>query len=351
MDLMPSADQEEISSTVAAFLADRLPPTPVAQLTTMTPSTESPEIDPAVWRECAELGWFGLGVPEAAGGVGFGLVEEMLLFRELGRGVAPGPFLPVVLAVHVAVASGDGELARRLMAGEDLVALGTPVGPVSIGAAVTAKRLSIAHAEGARYVLVCDSGGAAILDLADCHPVPVDSVERTVSVADGHAVAAPSIAWVAADTAPIHDRALVLAAACATGVAEAAVACAVAYAGQRIQFGKPIGVNQAIKHRCADMAVLADGAFAQASYAAIAVNDGLPGASLEAATAKYAADEAARIGSEGAVQIHGAIGFTSETLPHRYVYRSHLLARCVASRAALLDRIVGRSAESGDQGQ
>jgi alkylation response protein AidB-like acyl-CoA dehydrogenase len=61
----------------------------------------------------------------------------------------------------------------------------------------------------------------------------------------------------------------------------------------------------------------------------------------EAAIAKYAADEAARLNAEGAVQIHGAIGFTSEATPHRYVYRAHLLARCLSSRAALLDRVVG----------
>ena len=95
---------------------------------------------------------------------------------------------------------------------------------------------------------------------------------------------------------------------------EAALAVSVEYARQRGQFGRPIGVNQAIKHRCADMAVRCEGAFAQAT----------------------------RLNIEGAVQIHGAMGFTNEATPHRYVNRGHLLAPCLADRAALLDRSVGR---------
>ena len=59
------------------------------------------EIDPSVWRECADLGWLSLGLAEQDGGVGYGLAEEAVLFRELGRGLAPGGFLPGVLAAHV----------------------------------------------------------------------------------------------------------------------------------------------------------------------------------------------------------------------------------------------------------
>jgi alkylation response protein AidB-like acyl-CoA dehydrogenase len=116
----------------------------------------------------------------------------------------------------------------------------------------------------------------------------------------------------------------------------------VQYAKDREQFGKPIGAFQAIKHRCADMAVRAEGAFAQAGYAALAVRDGLVGADVEAAIAKYHADEAARLNAEAAVHIHGAMGTTNEATPHRFVHRAHLLAHCLSTRAELLDRIVGR---------
>ena len=337
MELMPSAEHDEIVDTVRSFLSARIPVTGRGDRHV----TVGPEIDPALWRECADLGWLGLGLPEAAGGVGYGLVEEMLLFRELGRGVVPGHFLPGVLGAHVAAAAGDLDLAAAIVYGATLVALGTTIGPANIGRSVTGE-LSVVHTERAELVVVCNEHVASLIRLDDCAIEPVDPVEGSVSVGRGRADVVDAQAWVTAATEPVYLRGLVLAAASATGVAEAALALAVQHAGQRIQFGKPIGVNQAIKHWCADMAVSAEGAFAQACFAAIAVRDGLPEAATEASIAKYHADEAARLNSEGCVQIHGAMGFTSEALPHRYVYRAHLLGRCLATRPNLLDRIVQR---------
>ncbi len=337
MDLMPSAEHDEIAATVRSLLGERVPVTGRGHQHVVV----GHEISPELWSECAELGWLGLGLPEAFGGVGYGLVEEMMLFRELGRGVAPGPFLPGVLAAHLAAGAGHSDLARQIVTGEVLIALGTPIGLATVGTTVTAA-LSIAHTDRAALVLVCDDGAAALVPAEACAIRPVDPVEGSVTIGRGHADRVPAVAWVDASTEPVFLRGLVLAAAAATGVAEGAMAVAVEYACQRVQFGRPIGVNQAIKHRCADMAVRCEGAFAQVSYAAVAISDGLPGAAVEAATAKYFADEATRLNTEGAVQIHGAMGFTSEAIPHRYVYRGHLLARCLADRATLLDRIVGR---------
>jgi alkylation response protein AidB-like acyl-CoA dehydrogenase len=336
MDLMPSDDQLEIAATVAAFLADRLPVTGRGSHHVVS----GPEIDPEIWRTCAGLGWLALGLGEEHGGVGFGPAEEIMLFRELGRGVAPGPFLPGVLAAHLAACVGDAALTESITSGVAKVALGTPVRPASIGAIVDAE-VSVVHTDGAEFVLVAGAGAAALVPAAACGIAPIDPVAGSTTTGRGRIEGVDAVAWADAGACPVYDRGLVLAAASATGVAEAALALAVGYAGQRVQFGKPIGVNQAIKHRCADMAVAADGAFAQVCYSALAVGDRMPGSSVEAAIAKYAADEAARIACEGAVQIHGAMGFTSEATPHRYVYRAHLLARCLASRAALLDRIVG----------
>ena len=338
MELMPSAEHDEIVDTVRSFLAARIPVLGRGR----DHVTDGAEIDPGLWRECAALGWLGLGLPESAGGVGYGLVEEMLLFRELGRGVVPGHFLPGVLGAHVAAAAGDLDLAAAIVSGETLVALGTTIGPANIGRSVTGE-LSVVHTERAELVVVCNEHVASLVRFADCTIEPVDPVEGSITVGRGRADVVDAVAWVDRRRPSRSSCAgLVLAAAAATGVAEAALALAVQHAGQRVQFGKPIGVNQAIKHWCADMAVSAEGAFAQACYAAVAVRDGLPGAAIEAAIAKYHADEAARLNSEGCVQIHGAMGFTSEALPHRYVYRAHLLGRCLATRANLLDRIVQR---------
>ena len=338
MDLMPSAEQDEIVDTVRSFLAARIPVTGRGH----DHVTVGAEIDPTLWRECAELGWLGLGLPEAAGGVGYGLVEEMLLFRELGpRRRARS--LPARCARRARGRGGRrprprcGDRVRRRRWWPSAPRSGRP----NIGRSVTGE-LSVVHTERAELVVVCNEHVASLIRLDDCTIEPVDPVEGSVSVGRGRADVVDAVAWVAAATEPVFLRGLVLAAAAATGVAEAALALAVQHAGQRVQFGKPIGVNQAIKHWCADMAVSAEGAFAQACYAAVAVRDGLPEAATEASIAKYHADEAARLNSEGCVQIHGAMGFTSEALPHRYVYRAHLLGRCLATRPNLLDRIVQR---------
>ena len=337
MEMMPSAEHDEITATVAAFLADRLPVTGRGHDHVST----APEITDDVWRECAELGWLSLGLPEEAGGVGYGLVEEVILFQELGRGVAPGPFLPGVLGAHLAAAAGRTDIAGEIASGATKVALGTPVGAAVIGASVSAD-LSIVHAGDAALVLVCDGAGGALVPTSSIEVAPVDPVDGSIVIARGRAADVAAIAHIESSVESIHQRGLVLAAAAASGLADAVLTLAVAYAGERVQFGKPIGAYQAIKHRCADMKVSADGAAAQTAYAAICVRDGLEGAATEAAIAKYVADEAARRNAEGAVQIHGAMGFTSEALPHRYVYRAHVLARCLASRPQLLDRIVPR---------
>lgn len=331
MDLMPSDEQDEIRTTVAAFLAARLPVTAHASVFV----TPGPEVDPGLFRECAELGWLSLGLPEAHGGVGYGLAEESMLFRELGRGLAPGGFLPGVLGARVAAFAGDSELAASIVAGQQQVALATRI-------AAGSAEVTVLHAADASLVVVCDADGAALHHAADCSLVPVDPVDGTVRIARGTLPAAP-LAEVAAQVDPVWVRGLVLCAALQAGVAEAHRDLAVAYAGEREQFGKPIGAYQAIKHRCADMAVRAEGAFAQVCYAATAVDGGATGADQEAVIAKYFADEAARLNGEACVQIHGAIGFTTETLPHRYVWRAHTLARALAVRSELLDLLVPRT--------
>src|SRR5690606_31879183 len=113
MDLVPSAEQDEIVAAAAGLLAEEVPAARLRELRD-APSSR----DAALWARCAQQGWFGLGLPAELGGVGYGLVEEALLFRELGRRLVPGPVLATTLAARLAALGGRADLAAALLAGE-----------------------------------------------------------------------------------------------------------------------------------------------------------------------------------------------------------------------------------------
>ena len=118
MDFLPDEEQVALSRSASDLLTKRL-----GDLRDLAaPAWSSRQLA----RECAALGWFGLAVPEADGGSGATIVEEALVFRELGRALAPGPFLPTVLGARVALAAGAGDVARQIIDGELVVALAEP---------------------------------------------------------------------------------------------------------------------------------------------------------------------------------------------------------------------------------
>jgi len=132
VDLLLSDDQRAIVASVAEVLDDLMPMEKVRQL---LDSDAGPEGGPgpleALWRSAGELGWFGLGLSEDHGGTGFDLIDEALLFVELGRRITPGPFLATVLASRVAVLGGAADAAAALLSGEARAGLATqpPSGP------------------------------------------------------------------------------------------------------------------------------------------------------------------------------------------------------------------------------
>jgi alkylation response protein AidB-like acyl-CoA dehydrogenase len=130
------------------------------------------------------------------------------------------------------------------------------------------------------------------------------------------------------DGPDIHGHALVLAAASLAGICGVVQNMAVEYAKIREQFGQPIGTFQAIKHRCADMAVRTEAASAQASFAAIALRDGRADSTFQAIAAKLIAGTYAIASAQENIQIHGAIGTTAELPAHLFLKRAHLLDLC-----------------------
>jgi alkylation response protein AidB-like acyl-CoA dehydrogenase len=334
MDLLPSQEQLEIVAAAASFLGKELP---VARIRERR--HEPSAVDLRVWARCAGLGWFGLTVPEEDGGVGYSLVEETLLFREIGRGLASGPFVATALAARVASAAGDRGLSHAVMAGETLVGLAQPLGVDPVVADRVTGRFELLDATGAGYVLAVTSDGAAIVAADALGTVePAEAIDPGVRLAYVELDDVPAVAFVPTEREPSHERGTVLSSAMLVGIAEATRDMAAEYAKVRVQFGKPIGVHQAIKHRCADMAVRAEAASSQLFFAALSVETGRPDAVFQAAACKALATDAAIENAGANIQVHGGMGYTFEHDAHLYL-----------KRARVLDHVMGRVREHLDR--
>lgn len=277
------------------------------------------------WRAMAALSWFGLGLPEKCFGVGGDLTDEMLLFRELGRHLVTPSTLAVVLAARIAAAGNDSALVEALVGGATQAALGVPAGTACIDRSVTGDFLVMDRCDN-DVILVWTPDKAVLLERRSaerCQPVTCidDSIvlERVVfnNATPMHS-AAP-------DVDAIHLRATVLLSAMLTGASEATRDMAVAYAGVREQFGRPIGTFQAIKHRCADMAVRTEAALAQTRYAAVLARDQGLMSLPHVSAARILAYTAGLENAAANIQVHGAMGYTAECHAHRFLKRARLL--------------------------
>jgi alkylation response protein AidB-like acyl-CoA dehydrogenase len=327
VNLLPSEEQLAIVEAAGSFLAKQLPSERRRGLHSATSS-----IDADVWSHCAELGWFSLGVDEQRGGVGYGLAEEALLFMELGQQLAPGPFLSTVLGARVAVAAGSDDVASAIIEGKAPVGLATGRPDSSTSPTITGS-FDVLDAVGARYVLVADPVGASLVDtdaLESREVVPC--IDEGVRLETAVVHEPRCAAYVPATHEPIWLRGTVLAAAMLVGISEATRDLASEYAKVRVQFGKPIGVNQAIKHRCADMAMRSAAARSQVCFAAITVDERRPDETFQATAAKVVATDAALENAGECIQVHGGIGYTYEHDANLYLKRAHVLDRALGDR-------------------
>jgi alkylation response protein AidB-like acyl-CoA dehydrogenase len=329
MDLTLGPEQEAVRDAIRGVLADRLP---VAQVRALVASGSG--VDDGIWREAGTLGWLGLGLPEAAGGAGYDLPEEMLLFVELARALTPGPWLGTVLAAHALAGSADHRRAHAaVLAGTLRVAvLDDPADAGGAGLVAdpdAAGGFLVLGARAVRYV-PADARGVSV----EAHP-SIDPTRKLGRVRLDGAPAAP----LAADAGALRARATVLVAAEAVGIAERTLEMSVEYGKVRQQFGRPIGSFQAVKHRCADMAVRAEVARSLTTYAAIALRDGEADAARHVRAAKALAVDAALANAGDNVQNHGGMGFTWESDAHLYLKRAWLLEHAFGTRAALFDAL------------
>ncbi|WP_181780397.1 acyl-CoA dehydrogenase family protein [Pseudonocardia pini] len=337
MDVLADADQAEITALAREFLTERLGPDQAHAV-----ADGRAVVDAALLGRAAELGWFGLGLPESRGGAGYGLLEEIAVFREIGRAVSPGPLLPMVLAARIAVLGGADSQAEGLLSGTLRAAWAEPVPGA---ATVTAERVSgrFASFDPERAdVLVVVTPEVAVLVPAPDGSAAVPSVDPTISTLVAELEVAP-LAVLPADADPVYLRGLLLSAAALVGSAQRTTEMAVEHAGTREAFGRPIGTYQAIKHRCADMWMRTQAADAHLVYAALALDSGgkveadLPG--LAHGARSLAAEAAARNG-EAVVQVHGAMGYTWEHDSGLHIGRAEVLRRWFGGPAADVDAVL-----------
>ena len=331
MLLTPDADTDELRDVVRAFLAKHCPPEP----------REQPGWDPAVWsRFAGELGVAALDVPEHLGGAGATFREVAAVAEETGRCVARLPwFGTAVLAVGVLRQLGDAALLGRLASGESTGTLAEADASLENGR-LTGTAARVIDGATADVLLVAAGGGLHLVepDAPGLTRTPVRALDPSRPLATLTFEATPArelVADAGGLLARVRTRAGAALAAEQTGGAAAATDAAVAYAGERIQFGRPIGTFQAIKHRCADMAVRVEAARSASLWAAATVADDDPEASLAAATAGVVCGEAYTWVAGESVQVHGGIGFTWE-------HPAHLHVRRAATGAVLLGDHHGR---------
>jgi alkylation response protein AidB-like acyl-CoA dehydrogenase len=336
MNLLPSAQQLEIVTAAAEFIDERMP---IEQI--RTDRAAATTVQPEVWREGAEIGLLTLGLPERFGGSGQPFDDEVLLYIELGRRLAPGPFLAGTLAARVAAACGDSESAGEIGSGAATVALAVPRGD---GEARRIKgTFDLFDASEARYGLVVSREGAALADIAVFgDPTVVESADPGVRLASASVTGAEPMLWLPAETEWIWGRAVVLASAFLTGLARAAADDSTAHAKTREQFGKPIGANQAIKHTCVDMAVAAEAAQAQTFFAAISLDSGHDDALRQILAALTVAGAAAVDNAAAGIQVFGGMGYTFDSNMHLYLKRAHVLRHLFAEPADVLAELIAQ---------
>ncbi len=348
MNFAFNEDQDELRRMVNRFLAEKSPETAVRELM----ATED-GYDPAVWSQMAEqLGLQALIIPEEFGGAGFSYVELIVVLEEMGAALLCAPyFSTVALGANALLTSGDdaakaaylpgiaaGETIATLAITEpsgkwDLDSISLPASKKGDGWVLNGTKRFVLDGHIANLILVAArtdaglslfavEGGAAGLTAESLSTMDQTRKQAELTFADTPATLIGTDGGAAAGLEKTLQLAAVALAAEQVGGAQRCLDNAVAYAKERIQFGRPIGSFQAIKHKCADILLEVESAKSAAYYAGWAAaedNDELP---LVASLAKsYCSDAYFHAAGEN-IQIHGGIGFTWEHHAHLYFKRA-----------------------------
>ena len=354
MDFAFSDEQEELRRTVRSFLADKSPETEVRRLMETTEGYE-----PKVWQQMGEqIGLQGLAIPEEYGGAGYTFLETGVVLEEMGRALLCAPyFATAVLAANTLLLSGDDAAKEKYLPG---LASGESIGTLAIteedgrwdangvklvatgsgdswtlsgtkmfvldghiADLVLVAARTVAGSEGTDGISIFAVDGAA----AGLTRTPLATLDQTRKQArltfdsvPATLVGTEGAGW--SVLTQVLDLAAVALAAEQVGGAQRVLDMSVEYAKVRVQFGRPIGSFQAIKHKCADMLVEVESAKSAAYYglwAGSELNDELP--TVASLAKAYCSDAYVHCSAEN-IQIHGGIGFTWEHPAHLYFKRA-----------------------------
>ena len=356
MDIGFSEEQELLRDTARKFLDSECP----TQFVRRMMDTDAAVTD-EFWQQLAENGWLGIAYSEAEGGSGLGLVDLVVLMEEIGRAVMPGPYPATVLLGGAAIAmAGSPEQRRewlpRIAAGTikatlaltepnarwDAAGITATAREARGGFTLTGAKMFVPDAQFADVLVVAarSRDGSTMEDGVSLFLVPKDmaglAIRRLPSVDETRKlcevtldnVAVPGSALLGelhqgwTPLQQVVDRAAVALSAEMCGAAQRVLNMTVDYAKLRVAFGKPIGIYQGVKHKCADMLVEIENAKSLTYYAAWAVDEGEADAPLAVSMAKAAASDAGRKVCAAGIQLHGGIGMTWEHDLQLYLKRA-----------------------------
>jgi acyl-CoA dehydrogenase len=347
MDLVLTEDQELIAKTAADFVKQK---SPIARVRELRDTADAVGFSRRLWKEMAELGWVGIAFPEEHGGAGLGFAELVVVMEELGRTLAPEPFLSTVLLAGQALAlAGDaaqqaawlprvckGEAILALAQQEarsryELAAVETKAERAGAGFRIHGEKTQVldGHVADAFVVVARTAGGPREAKGLTLFLVPKGAAGLTVTrqarldgrnVAlvrlDGVSVPADAVVGSAdaghALLGQTLDRATVGLCAEMLGGMEQAFALTVAHLKSRMQFGVPIGSFQALKHRAADVFIELELAKSGVMAAARALDAGDPDVAKLVSLTKARCSDAYVLAANEGVQMFGGVGMTDE---------------------------------------
>jgi len=363
MDFGLSDEQRLLADSLAGFLEKELPTARVRAI-----AADEKGHDAALWRALAEQGAAGVLVPEPFGGSGLGLLDAVVVAQALGFACAPTPFLSTAVMAPIALAGASSAVARewlpRIATGDACFSVAANerwsrregAGVREQGDRLTGKTLFALDAPCADAFLVATDAGSLALVPRDAQGLqlqPLSTLDTTRRVGELIFDGVPPSEWVGArgDAGALIDRMLdagrIALAADALGCCDRSLAMAVAYAKQRVQFGRAIGTFQAVKHLCAEMAAQIEPSRSLLWYAAHAFDSVPAEAPLQAALVKSHFADVGRAVVRTATEVHGGIGFTDEHDLQLWYKRAHVDAQLLGGPEWLRERAAKLQGWSG----